>query len=317
MAEVLAERKTREATRRVLEQFFLSVPLVQFGVFPDTRGLEATASPEDTISVLCQARQHMSTMMGQVMSDIESYLEVEELRTRVKLALTLLSADVKFKAKELGLDSADWSVLEYQLEEAEQALVYQRERLTPTMAAAWSRLDACLTLLRCRERHPVLKNLDRNTERYGRLVSTLALLGGIWPKLRVLRRLVEQLSLLFQEANVNRDKRAFQVSVSTLAELAYNTIIEVLQPLAEAEYPYKHLEGPVSIAQYAAPEVTELTANAILETGIDVVERIATLYIRIWGELVWAAEQVEKALDLPPLPGILNAVHHGERSESN
>lgn len=305
LTEVLAERKAREANGRALRRFFLGVPLWQFGVFPGSQESETMASSYDVLFALQEARRGMSQMAGEMTSHIEYYLDAEERGNRAKLALTLMSANVKFKAEEFGLESADWSELEQQLEEVEKVLVDRRERLMPATSAVWSRIDACLTLLRSREQHPVLKDLNCDTERLGQLVTTLAILGGIWPKLRALHRLVDELNVLFQEVTANFDKRAFQLSVSDLADSVADRTTEVLQVLAEVEYPFKHLEGSVSIAEYAAPEPSERTAKAILETGMEVVERLVFLYVRIWGELVSVAEQVEKALGLPLLRGEL------------
>ena len=74
-------------------------------------------------------------------------------------------------------------------------------------------------------------------------------------------------------------------------------------------YPFEHAQEDATLARFALPRVPESdNIGELLQATHDALERLTTLYRRALGRLTVTAEEVERALGLPPLnssrPGV-------------
>jgi hypothetical protein len=107
--------------------------------------------------------------------------------------------------------------------------------------------------------------------------------------------------LLSQLKPKSNSEALIEVLVNSLKTL-HGLLVDLRTELMRLDYPYDHAKGPITVGAYCVREMPQ--ANdlwGVHQAASDMLDSYASLYVRLAGELIDAAERVEKLAQLPPL----------------
>ena len=186
---------------------------------------------------------------------------------------------------------------------AKQAREQFTARLEPLEGAARERLGAALQLLHDPDLERRLPEAPALRDEAGRLRPVLENLLGAWPALLDLRLAHSGLEKLLEELPQKQKDQNFIASLVERMHQVQRRWKAVLKALTEMPYPFEHGEGKISLQKYLVskhPAPNDL--GKTMEASAELLNKLFGLYLRVLGRLVLAAEQVEQAVGLPPLP---------------
>jgi hypothetical protein len=126
-------------------------------------------------------------------------------------------------------------------------------------------------------------------------------MGAVPPLLRAHRTVITVFQKLEGREQDERWRRAILRAASRLHQQLQDLSWKIG---AAVRYPFDHAESSMTVARHALPKVPDSDdVGDLLEVADDAVQKLASLYNRLVGRLVLAADRVEAALGLPPLMG--------------
>jgi predicted Zn finger-like uncharacterized protein len=286
------------------------------GALDLTRRLPMPGQPPAAPADLSAAEQALAEAREQLQSARAAYQAsgrlLRELGGRLvqaELAVVLLKADAKVKASDYGLPAATLHAAESARDQA--AAEFRRldevDATHPFATAAVARLTGTLGLLeddRLADRMP--DGRDRREEARALYRCTAHLASAIMPQLARLARSRSVLAGAIQVYNDGKDPKnqprinAILRAASDLRDRFEETRSKVGDAIA---YPFEHASEGVSLGRFAFPPSIPARDDigGLMEASGEAIDRLAQLHGRALGRLALAAEEVERALGLPPI----------------
>jgi predicted Zn finger-like uncharacterized protein len=237
---------------------------------------------------------------------------VQELGNRLvqaELAFVLLKADVKIKASDFDLKAATVRAAESARDQAEAELrrLDESEAKDPFATAAVTRLAGALALLEDdRVAGRVPDGGDRRDEARALYRCAAYLASGVMPQLSRLSQSRSVLMGAIQAYEAGKDPKdqprinAVLRAASALRDRLEETRWKVGDGIA---YPFEHAHEDVTLGKFAFPPLIPAKEDigGLVEASGEAIDRLAGLHRRALGRLALAAEEVERALGLPPI----------------
>ncbi|HKM54301.1 MAG TPA: M48 family metallopeptidase [Isosphaeraceae bacterium] len=304
VAEVVRGTEHAQAGHEALKRFFL-------GRFNAVRAIpmaEETptcpADPKTAVRRLKQVRGELPTAQASYGAAVELHGSALGKLIRAEAASMLSKAHFKFKATDYELPAATLEAARSASESASRVMTEQTAALAPFEHLCSDRLSTALSLLEVDAAARRLADPEgwrREVRSLYPVASFLAI--RIWPKLLpLLQARVALLAVLKQYEGNEQNQRLNDAILRGGRELK-----DRLQELSTALqggmlYPFDHAQGEVTLGRFAIPSVPDSSAiGDLLRVGETALDRLVPLYARILGRLALAAEEVERALGLPPL----------------
>jgi hypothetical protein len=273
---------------------------------------EYPAAPAD----LPAAHRALAAARAALPAARQGYLESSRLRkelgsrlVQAELATVLLKTDVKIKAADFDLKAATPRAAELARDQAEAELrrVEESETADPFAAAAVARLAGALGLLEdAGVAGRVPDGRDRRDEARALYPCTAHLAAGIMPQVA---RLAQSRSVLagaiqaYQAGNNPKDQPRINAVLRAAASLR-DRLEETRWKVGDGiAYPFEHADEAITLGKFAFPSLIPAKddVGGLLDTAGEAIDRLARLYGRALGRLALAAEEVERAMDLPPI----------------
>jgi hypothetical protein len=269
----------------------------------------ALADPSAAKRELAQAREAMQSAREGYLASSRRLEEVSNRLVKAELAAVLLKTDVKIKASDYDLKSASVPAAESARDraEAEVRQLDGSESTDPFVAAAVGRLVGSFGLLEDdRMAARIDDGRDRRDEARALYRCTAHLASGIMPQLARMARARSVLVGAFQVYQAANDPKN-QPRINAVLRAA-STLRDRLEELRwrvgdGIDYPFEHAEENVTLGKFAFPPLIpdKDDIGGLVEASGEAIDRLAGLYGRALGRLALAAEEVEKALGLPPI----------------
>jgi Zn-dependent protease with chaperone function len=273
---------------------------------------EYPATPAD----ISAAQRALAAVRQSLQSAREGYQassrRLEELGNRLvqtELATALLKADVKIKASDFDLRVATEQAAKSARDRAEAELrqLDESESTDPFATAAVGRLVGALGLL---EDEGVAGGVpdgrDRRDEARALYRCTAHLASVVMPQLARLARsrsvLVGALQI-YEAGKDPKDQSKINAVLRAAASLR-DGLDEIRWKVGDGiAYPFEHADEDVTLGKFAFPPLIPAKDDigGLLEASGEAINRLAGLYGRALGRLALAAEEVERALGLPPI----------------
>ena len=228
---------------------------------------------------------------------------------RTELAIVLLKVGVKIKASDFDLKAATESAAETARDQAEAELrrVVESESSDPFATAAVARLAGALGLLEDdRVAGRVPDGRARRDEARALYRCTAHLAANITPQLARLSQARSVLigTLQAYEANNDPKNQPRINAVLRAASALHDRLEETRWKVGDAiDYPFEHAQEDVTLGKFAFPPLIPAKDDigGLLDAALEAINRLAGLHRRALGRLALAAEEVERALGLPPI----------------
>jgi hypothetical protein len=285
---------------------------------------ESPASPADLSAAkraLAVAREGLQTARPAYQASSRLLQELGGRLVQTELAIVLLKADVKVKASDYGLPAATLRAAESARDQADAELrrLEESDAKHPFAAAAVARLTGALGLLEDdRVAGRVPDGRGRRDEARSLYRCTAHLASAVMPQLARLARSRSVLTGAIEVYNAGNDPKnqprinAILRAGSDLRDRLEETRWKVGDGIA---YPFEHASEDVSLGQFAFPPLipSKDDIGGLMEASGEVIDRLARLHGRALGRLALAAEEVERALGLPPI--VVEEADQGEPAD--
>jgi Zn-dependent protease with chaperone function len=268
----------------------------------------APTAPDDAKKAkagLVSARERMAATIENYEELLKKHEALQGEAIKVAAARAMLKAGFKFKTAEFGVTKATIECAEEAAGEITTDLEKLDEQLSIRESATIRRIHAALSLLENENIFELVQDAatwrDESREVYsiarhvGRIVipALAAALKGHQALIAVLSKWPGN------EQNPKMHDAALRAGKTLSGSLA--RLRDALGD--EITYPFEHREGAITLAQYALPEIPDAKdINGLLNVGGEVIDKTIPMHYRLVGRLMLAAEAVETALGLEPLP---------------
>jgi len=298
-AALLQQQSKEEEAGKLLERYFQAqlsrlrpVPLP--AIF-----LKAPDDNAAAVGVLQAARERMLQSLAACRPALKEY----DAKEKVLVGRALHSAATKVDLKALGVSPLALAGPQAELRAVRARQEELARAMEPFETSAGERLLAALNLLLVPEIAQQIPNAAELRAEAERLLPVLMLLNKALPELNELAVEHHAIMLLLQSLERNRNDEAYGGVLTSKLNLIHNHLQKVAERLGQVPYPFEHVEKQTTVRQFAVPGVPPLqTADALLSASGEALDKLFTLYFRILSHLATAAEAVERAAGLPPLP---------------
>jgi Zn-dependent protease with chaperone function len=290
---------------KALRRYWQGALTLRLLTSPDATSLAAADDPADALAQLTACRQRLTAMIPAVRAALERHNKADDLFIESRQVQALADAGVAFDAsKESGI--TDRKSLARASAESQEGLKAAAAALDPFLAENRGRLTLALRLLASPGPAAGLQNLNQMQSEVAAIVPAAQALASCREALLALREEFLVLAALARAIHPKENDLALMTSIRMRMGLVRGYVLKLheQEQLDSVTYPLEHIDGQVSIAQFAFVQVPldEDDPNALLDVTDGTLDRLYKLYYRCMARLAAIAEQVETAAGLPPLP---------------
>ncbi|MEN6452519.1 MAG: M48 family metalloprotease [Thermoguttaceae bacterium] len=262
--------------------------------------------PKKMVLGLRQAREKMLELAGSARDTLKRYDQQDTQLRDTFQAAAMFEAGIRFKPDMFSIRPANTNEaneLAATLRMRQQDLGCQLDEFEKVVGR---RLGAALALLSIPK---VARQIEDGPARLAEAKRSLPVIGlfrSVLPQILELRDARAAMMTLLAQIEKNQKNewlpRTIGKRMTTMAE----QIRGLSERLSTYRYPLEHGRGDVSVAEYAAdraPLADDLPG--IVEVSGQMLENLASLFVRMFSRLILTAEAVESLAGLPPLPELV------------
>ena len=314
--DLFAHQQAEEDDHTARQRFFQN----QFTVHrPLAISAKAVAAPENVagaVELLKEARSRMEAAFERVAEPLQLFKDAQSVLDDAQRARPFLASGIKVRPDSFDVDLSSFG----KIDRAEAEKHAEQESVQKTLSRfdhiAEKRLTTALSLLEVEKVASRIEDSAELLKRRQRLLKASEVLAAQLPSAIDLfdQHAVMQMCLQLLDANSENETAA-----NLLRKIA-SDVVQIVRGLHASldhqSYPFDHAKGEISIADYV---LAELPHNDDLGAYFEASETMSTtllrLYSRTLGGLCLIAEQVEKAVGLPPLPDVEDGDEGGKSDE--
>ena len=300
--ELLLRQKRRSKEFETLRRYFQDTVSV-------LRPLWLTGQPPAPETTVEQAQAEVSEARDELTGAAEEYGDLlrryDRLEARaVELgqAAPLLAAGFSLDGEAFDVPDATPSTVRRARELARQQQAELGQRMEPTEAVAARRLQVVLWLLDDPRLTDRLEDAAAARADVQRLRPVLDVLSRVMPRTRPLGEAMEGLVALLQNMEGHEEDQELHDELYHQNWQAHGYLQELESQMDATLYPFSHGSGTITVHRHivpAVPAVDDLAGH--VEVCGQALDRVQALYVAVMGRLAAVAEDVERALGLPPL----------------
>jgi Zn-dependent protease with chaperone function len=250
-----------------------------------------------------EARSQAERSLPEMVRAGERYQKAFHRMISVRQAEVVIGAGFKVQPRDFDLPGADEGAVRRAGETTRLRLKTADDEVTPHERVCAARLAAALGLLQDPD---VAARVDPEGEIRSaapHLLETAVLLGGLFKTLRELHVVRAQVAALVPRFEGNEQSEALQASLRT-REAKLKTLLTTLHQLLDGvAYPFDHADAGVTLQGYVFPaDPARLGLVDLYSLSDHLLERVYEVYYRVMARLAHAAEKLEEAVGLEPLP---------------
>jgi hypothetical protein len=262
--------------------------------------------PIDPKALLNQLQRSREAMVNAVAGYKSAYTEFDSLDSHgieAELAAALLRADFKIKPSTFKRRLTSMAEVQKSLSANNEQLALLLPRLQTFERAATVRIQTALELLQMPQLIAKLPDGEVLRRRTDDVFLATYTLGQTMPTLQKLRNVHNCVGLLFNQLDPNNQSEKLVTILTAEVKQLHILIMQIRDALMLVPYPLDHGHGKMSIAGYCDENTPpEDDYPAVFAASSKMLDQLPSVLIRMMAHLAQAAEQVEKAVGLPPLP---------------
>lgn len=294
--EFLQRQQRLDADHDAAARYFQNMLMLTRPLAVSQGDISTPVSAEDLIQNLRAVRARILEQLPEAARAWESY-EAGKIRKLQKLENDLLEA-LRIQPTNGARVVADAPSLKDPMWQNHAIEVLQK--LEGEMHA---RLAAVLGLLQHQDFSGKLDEGQAKRDEIAALLPALEKFDAVIEELRQFHEeFVRMNVILLHAARLNNDRDDYHIVNRTITT-AHALQNKILQLLAQADYPFDHTKGRMTLAQYALPSpAAGPEFHAVFAAYQELSEKLFSFYFRAMGRVAVIAEQVETAAGLEPLP---------------
>ncbi|MDB5349138.1 MAG: Zn-dependent protease with chaperone function [Planctomycetota bacterium] len=254
---------------------------------------------------LISARQKMAATIETYEESLKTYNDLRGEGIKVAAATAMLKADFKPKASDFGLTKANLDCASTAASEIAREIERLDEALSIRESATIRRIHGALSLLESDDIAEIVPDGPTWREEAATLYPVAKHVGRtVIPSLVETLKAHQALLGVLSKWQGNEQNAKMHNAIRRAGKVLHDQLQELSWKLGNAvAYPFDHAEGMISLAQYALPKMPGADdINELLDAAGNALDKMVPLHYRLVGRLMLAAEEVEKALGMEPLP---------------
>lgn len=266
-------------------------------------------APEDAKAAkaaLVSARERMTATIEKYETTLDQFEELRLEAIKVAAATVLLKTDFRPKASEYGLTKSTLECAKEAMKEIGEDVERMDQVLSLRESATIRRIHGALSLLMNNDVATLVPKADEWRDEVTEVYPVARHMGRV--VIPTLMKAVEAHQALVMvvdkwAAGHAGDERV-RNAVLRAGRIVHEMLTELRWKLGESiPYPFDHQDGLISLARYALPAVPDAKdIDGLLHVGGMAIDKVIPMHYRLVGRLMLAAEAVETALRLKPLP---------------
>ncbi|MGO9469567.1 MAG: M48 family metalloprotease [Isosphaeraceae bacterium] len=263
--------------------------------------------PAAAKQALVQAREGLRAALPNQVEAAQRALKTRNQLHLAELALIYLKNKLPIEAAPFELKAATARSAEGARDRALRELLELEGISEPFAAAAAARLTHALGILQADPVADRVKSGRERREEARALYLCAAHLGAsvVGPLARVAHhRMVLMGVVQAIEASKDQQNELLLNALSLAAAKLHEMLEEFRWKVGDTiYYPFEHAQEDITLARFALPEILPERNDVVglLNVSAEAIERLSVLYVRVLGRLAVTAEEVERALGLPPI----------------
>ena len=302
--EKLLERQSEEirAAGALRRYFQTEIPLLRpLPIAPQSN--EMPESPKEVAKELRASRARMMQELETYRRLIPRYRTAEETLFETISAQTLIQSRVKFEPMDYHLSESSLEAVAEKQSRARDGIAHLAGRMLPFETDAGNRLSFALQLLHLPE---VIERIPRGDDLWyevKELLPEAQYVSRLIGELPSLRFVFHRLMILWDKFNQLRtNERALEMMFSQMTTLRSRLVL-IQKEMGNHLYPFDHAQAETTLKTYALPLIpAEQDPGGIVEATEKMQSRLIIIQARLFARLAQAAEKVEMAVGMAPLP---------------
>jgi hypothetical protein len=234
---------------------------------------------------------------------VERYDAAENALFGAVSAQTLSDCGLAFKPKDYGLSSRKRKDVQDKVDRAQRGIAHLAGRMLQFETEAGDRLSCALQLLQLDAVIKRIPNGETLRTETLRLLPEALFITRLTAELQPVRVLYRRLLVLWGTTRQNEDRTELIGKILQSMEFLHDKLQDISRRLSKRMYPFDHADEKMTLRGYLLPEVPEKeNLPGLIFVTQDLAESLMGLQVRLFARLAVAAENVETALGLPPLP---------------
>ncbi len=299
--ELLARQEADVEAAKALHRYFQVEipPLHPLPIAEDAA--ERPESPQETGDRLKAARKRMLELVPEYKLLAKRYNAAEEKHFLALTAVTLCEGGASPDPAEFGLKSRGMKAARARFEATRSSIGTLASKLLPFENVAGERLSCALQLLRLNRVCSRVEGGEDLRYEVERMIGEAMFVSGLMAELPSFRVMFRQTVTLFPLLGSNDEVVVPQI-LEKSKKIRYR-LSSLQDELGLQLYPFDHAKADTTLQEWALPYVPhERDVGEMLEVTGRMFERLVSVQLRLFARLAHAAEKVETALGLEPLP---------------
>jgi Zn-dependent protease with chaperone function len=260
------------------------------------------SNPREAAFALKEARDAMLRELPAYRDLPELYEHAENTLFTTAEALSVMDCGKWIRGKDFGLASGNRKGAEAKQKRAKNAVQFLAAKMLVFETAASERMSAALQLLQVPKVASVIADGQLLQTEMRDFITDARLVSGIIGGLPTLRILYRRTSVLFSRLGKRNNHELIASIIDQLTGIA-TRLSDIHEELRDKRYPFDHADATMTLQDFVIPYVPEpLDINGVMGATEMLFQRLYTIQVRLFAKMAQAAEKVETALGLPPLP---------------
>ena len=300
----LLERQTIqiEAAKALRRYFQTEIPLMRpLPIAPHSA--EAEETPLEVAKRVKACRDRMLKELAEYKRLTPRYRAAEDTLFELTAFQTLLQAGLSIEGKDQPFPDANSKAVSTKQKRAKEAVETLAQKLLPFEMEAGSRLALSLYLLNV---PGVIKKIDGgDVLKYevDELLPHAEYVNRLMGELPTLRIVYLRLLALWERLSDTVPDEQAMASVLDQMVTLRTRLISIQLDMGDRLYPFDHAKAETTLKQYALPAIpAKDDLGGLVQMTDHMQSRLVTIQARLFSRLAHAAERVEEAIGLPPLP---------------
>jgi Zn-dependent protease with chaperone function len=302
--EKLLERQGEEidAAKALKRYFQTDIPLLRpLPIAPQSS--ETPENPTEVVSELKVCRVRMMEELRTYQRLVPRYRAAEETLFETIAAQTLIQARVNFEPKDFHLSDSNVDAVTEKLARAREGIANLAGKMLPFETEAGNRLSFALQLIHV---HDVSERIHRGDDLWYEIKDLLPeaqYVSRLIGELPLLRLVFHRLMILWERSHSGKPtERVLKLILSQMESLR-SRLISIQQEMGNHLYPFDHAQAEMTLRVYALPQIPdEHDLGGLVQVTELMQSRLISIQARLFARLARAAEKVEEAIGMPPLP---------------
>ena len=291
-----------DASKSLWRYFQTEIPLLR--PLPiASQASEPPENPREVASELKACRGRMMNELSEYKRLTPRYRMAEETLLEMIAAQTVLQTHLSFKPAEAHLAELSIEAVTDKQARAREAVATLAGKLLPFETEAGNRLSYALQLIHVPAVVSKITNGEDLQFEIGDFLPEAKYVSQLMGELPSLRLICLRLQTVRERLNGMQPSQLVVDAIASQMSALRHRLSSLQVGMGDHLYPFDHAQAETTLREYALPHLPdENDLSGLVEVTEQMQSRLVTIHLRLFARLAQAAEKIEEAIGLPPLP---------------